>query len=122
ERLSRGEASAGKGRPSLGLPLVKSFLRSFETAMDDDLNTPKALAAVFRFQRRVNSLIDSKRLSRSDYDAIMESLAKVDSVLGIMQFKGPRPETTGKDNHSASEDPEIRALVDEREQARTLKD
>jgi cysteinyl-tRNA synthetase len=121
-RLSRGASSAGRGRASLSLPLVKTLIQSFDKAMDDDLNTPKALAALFGFQRRVNALIDAKELSRGDYEAIMGSLAKVDEVLGIMQFdrRTSRPEVT--DVGRSDEDSEIRALVNEREQARKLKD
>jgi cysteinyl-tRNA synthetase len=122
ERLSRGRPSAGGGRASLSLPLVKSLVQSFDKAMDDDLNTPGALAAVFGFQRRVNALIDAKKLSRGDYKAITDSLAKVDEVLGIMQFDGRRSRPEAKDVARPKEDSEVRALVNEREQARKLKD
>jgi cysteinyl-tRNA synthetase len=122
ERLSRGESSAGRGRASVSLPLVKSLMRSFDKAMDDDLNTPKALAAVFGFQRRVNALIDAKKLTRGDYKVITGSLAKVDEVLGIMRFERRRSRPEATDVGRPDEDPEIRALVNEREQARRLKD
>jgi cysteinyl-tRNA synthetase len=95
---------------------------SFDKAMDDDLNTPKALAAVFGFQRRVNALIDAKKLTRGDYKVITGSLAKVDEVLGIMRFERRRSRAEATDVGRSDEDPEIRALVNEREQARRLKD
>jgi cysteinyl-tRNA synthetase len=122
ERLSRGEASAAEGRAALSVPLTKSLLRAFDKAMDDDLNTPKALAAVFRFQRKVNALIDSRRLSRGDYKLIVDCLAKVDEVLGIMQPEsgGARPGT--REPLDTPEGPEIQSLVDEREKARKQKD
>src|SRR5262249_21871198 len=41
-------------------PLADEFLSQFESAMDDDLNTPAALASVFAFVRRVNQLVDEK--------------------------------------------------------------
>ena len=117
ERVSHGQRSAAKGKASLAVKPVKSLLRGFEQAMDDDLNTPKALAALFGFQRAVNALIDSERLSRGDYKLIMESLAQVDGVLGIMQSR-PAVEELRKAQGSS----DIQAMVDEREQARKSKD
>ncbi len=120
-RVHLGEKSAPKGRASLSLQPVKSLLRGFDQAMDDDLNTPKALAALFGFQRKVNALIDSKRLSLGDYALIVESLAKVDEVLGIMPL-GREAKPAIEEARPASGTSEIQALVDEREQARRLKD
>jgi cysteinyl-tRNA synthetase len=116
-RLSRGRGSAPEGRASRSLQLTKSLLRGFEQAMDDDLNTPKALAALFGFQRKVNALIDAKSLSRGDYDLITGSLAKVDKVLGIMQL-----DLEGRAPPRSPEDAEMRSLLDQREDARRSKD
>jgi cysteinyl-tRNA synthetase len=120
-RLSHGRSSAAPGKASRAVRAVNSFLRGFDRAMDDDLNTPRALGALFEFQRKVNTLIDSKRLSRGDYKLIAESLARVDDVLGFIHVdrestaaaEGPRREGGGS---------EIQALVDERESARRQKD
>ncbi len=120
-RLSHGQQSAAKGKASRAVRPVKSMLRAFDQAMDDDLNTPKALAALFGFQRAVNALIDSKALSRGDYKLILEGLAKVDEVLGIMQF-GREPTPAAEGRPGASADSDIQALVDEREGARKMKD
>jgi cysteinyl-tRNA synthetase len=120
-RLSRGQHSAARGKASRAARPVRSMLRAFDRAMDDDLNTPKALAALFGFQRAVNALIDSKTLSRGDYKLVLDGLAKVDEVLGIMQFD--REETHAAEGRPrASGDSEIQALVDEREGARKMKD
>jgi cysteinyl-tRNA synthetase len=122
ERLMRGKRSARKGGASTSKQPVKTLLRSFELAMDDDLNTPKALASLFSFQRKVNALIDSKGLSRGDCALIESSLKKVDDVLGVVQFqtKEDPPGLGGPMKGEASL--EIKALVEEREEARKLKD
>jgi cysteinyl-tRNA synthetase len=120
-RLWHGLESAPKGKASLAVRPVRSLLLGFDRAMDDDLNTPKALAALFGFQRAVNGLIDSKRLAREDYELITDSLGRVDDVLGIMRLgrePGPVPEAT----RPSGERSEIQALVDEREAARKQKD
>jgi cysteinyl-tRNA synthetase len=120
-RLLRGKKSAAKGRASLGVKPVKSMLRSFELAMDKDLNTPRALAALFSFQREINLLVDSKRLSQGDYKLVVDALAKVDTVLGILQFRRESsPAIEGLQQATVNAD--IQALVDQREEARGLKD
>ncbi|HVB95154.1 MAG TPA: cysteine--tRNA ligase [Nitrososphaerales archaeon] len=121
ERLLLGQKSAARGKASLAIRPVKSLVRGFEQAMDDDLNTPKALAALFGFQRVVNALIDSKRLSRGDYKLVIGSLAKIDEVLGIMQF-GQGSALVVEGPQRASDGSDIQALVDEREEARRAKD
>ncbi|MDA4116122.1 MAG: cysteine--tRNA ligase [Thaumarchaeota archaeon] len=120
-RLSHGQDSAAKRKASRAVRPVKSLLLGFDRAMDDDLNTPKALAALFGFQRTVNALIDSKALSRGDYKLIAESLATVDEVLGVVEpGRGSTPVASGVARARA--DSEIQALVDEREGARKTKD
>jgi cysteinyl-tRNA synthetase len=122
ERLVQGEKSAPKGKASLSVKPVRSMLRSFDQAMDDDLNTPRALASLFSFQRTVNAQIDSKALSKGDYALITRTLAKVDEVLGIMQFWDKKPGEAVEELATSAAGSEIQALVDEREEARKLKD
>ncbi|HUI01552.1 MAG TPA: cysteine--tRNA ligase [Nitrososphaerales archaeon] len=117
DRLSAGANSAPPGGSKLSEKVVAAFLREFERAMDEDLNTPKALAAFFGFQRKVNQLIDSGKLTQGDYSKLAGALAKVDSVLGILELRaaesGPSP---------SESDPEIQTLVAQREAARKAKD
>jgi cysteinyl-tRNA synthetase len=120
-RLSHGLESAPRGKASLAAKPAKSLLSGFDQAMDDDLNTPEALAALFRFQREVNVLIDSKRLSRGDYELLTEALERVDEVLGVIRparASAPEAEETKRSGERA----EMQALVDEREAARARKD
>ena len=63
--------------------LVKKALRDFEAAMDDDLNTAAALAAVHDLVREVNTTMANGDLGAADRDAVLDSIAKFDSVLGI---------------------------------------
>ena len=67
--------------------LPEEFVRQFEEAMDDDLNTPRALSALFTFVKRVNTLIDSGSVSREDASKAIDALKRADSVLGVMDFK-----------------------------------
>ena len=62
------------------------FLRNFIDSMDDDLNTPKALAVVFSLVRKGNALIDRGFIGSEDASRVLEALEKVNSVLGIMEL------------------------------------
>ncbi len=78
----------------------------FEAALDDDLNISGAMAAVFDFVGRINEPLSEGRLSRADADKILQALAQIDQVLGVMQFDFPQ------------EKGEIAELIEKREQAR----
>ncbi len=86
--------------------LAEGFLRDFEAAMDEDLNTPKAFAVVFSFVKRVNGLIDARKLSRGDATSVLEALGRANSVLGFMKFK------------QEEIPPSLQKLIKEREEAR----
>jgi cysteinyl-tRNA synthetase len=86
--------------------------REFEKAMDDDLNTPRALAAVHRAARAVNRAIDQGQVSMKDAAVVYLFFSNLDNVLGIL---GERMET-----QELSE--EAQRLIRERDQARANKD
>lgn len=93
-----------------GNGLSSSLLAGFSKAMDDDLNTPKALAAIFTFAKRTNTLIDEARIGEGAADEIISALRRVDSVLGVMDFEEePLPE-------------ELRVTIETREAARRAGD
>ena len=62
---------------------IGRFLASFQEAMDDDLNTAGALAALFILIRDANIAIDEGRISSSDAEGIRSVLRKIDPVLDI---------------------------------------
>ncbi|MFW5936503.1 MAG: cysteine--tRNA ligase [Desulfosalsimonas sp.] len=80
------------------------------TAMDDDLNMPQAMSAVFRKIRQINALLSEHRLGAGDARKILDTFADIDRVLGIFDFT------------RQSYSPEIEALIEERRQARRRRD
>jgi len=87
---------------------IKNALEQFEEAMDDDFETPNALASLFEFIKYINTQkID---LNNSDKDHILEYLQNIDKVFAVIM----------PDEESLSE--ELLALIKEREQARAEKD
>lgn len=87
-------------------------LQEFERAMDDDLNTPRALAAVHRTARAVNRAIDQGELSKKDVTAVLRLFSRLDNVLGILTDR-TRPQELPK---------EAERLIGERDQARANRD
>jgi cysteinyl-tRNA synthetase len=67
--------------------MSEEFVRQFEDDMDDDLNTPKALSTLFTYVKRMNTRIDSNSLGQEEASEAISALKRVDSVLGIMDFK-----------------------------------
>ncbi|MFH0961259.1 MAG: cysteine--tRNA ligase [archaeon] len=94
--------------------IAGSFLeiaeRKFENAMDSDLNTSEALAAIFELVRETNKLIGE--LGRSEAENILEALRKIDSVIGVLG-----PEFEGREEIPVR----VGELVAEREAARAGK-
>jgi cysteinyl-tRNA synthetase len=66
--------------------LIHEARESFQAALDDDLNAPNALAALFGFVREVNAELDHHPvIPPGDRDATLEVLASLDRVLGLLE-------------------------------------
>jgi cysteinyl-tRNA synthetase len=77
-----GEASGeGSVRPEV-TALLAEYRTAFEAAMDDDFNTPVALAAFQTLRTRVNALKDVRR---AEAEAIGNAVARAAGVLGILR-------------------------------------
>ncbi|MEZ4422409.1 MAG: cysteine--tRNA ligase [Gemmatimonadota bacterium] len=111
-----------EGRPgweaSSTLPaLAERLEREFRTSMDDDLNTPNALAAVFNWVRDVNAELDAHPgTSREERAPALAALRSVDRVLGLLELADRARAEAG------SREQDIDALVAEREEARARRD
>jgi cysteinyl-tRNA synthetase len=81
-------------------------LQDFEKAMDDDLNTAEALAAVFNWVRDLNTMLSENALTEEDRQVALQTLADFNQVLELW-----RPEQSGLDET-------ISNLIDQRTQAR----
>jgi cysteinyl-tRNA synthetase len=79
--------------------------------MDDDLNTSKALAALFEFRREVNTAIDAGEFGADDRTAALDLLGRIDSVLGVLG-----------EEQTQLLDPEIETRIEDRNAARRARD
>ena len=87
------------------------YRQEFIAAMDDDLNTADAISAVFELITAINTAVKdgaSKEFAEKSLDTLME----LATVLGLLQ----------QDVEEEAEiDPEVQALIDERQEARKAK-
>jgi cysteinyl-tRNA synthetase len=108
EFVSRLREVRGKGEK--GADKSDELLRDFEAAMDDDLNTPAALAALFSHAKKVNSRIDEGSLGKAGASKVLGALERVNAVLGVFEFEAEELP------------PRLAELIRKREEARNKKD
>lgn len=94
----------------------------FVAGMDDDFNTPRAIAALFDLSREVNTLLNSSQpVSRATLDAMDSVFQTLGSqVLGIL-FEG-QASGAGAEADSDLVDGLVRMLLDFRQEARQGRD
>ena len=103
QRLRQAAAASGEER---GADLVESARSEFERAMDDDLNTPQALAALFTLRRQV--LED--QLGPAAASTGLEFLERANSVLDVIELE------------EQSLDTAVEELIERRKTAKANKD
>jgi len=91
------------------LERTRQARRGFEEAMDDDLNTAEATAAVFAYIRDANAAIDSGDFREENAGEALDLLERFDSIFDVLK---PTVE------EGALSDEEIEALIAERAEAR----
>lgn len=89
--------------------MIYSLEQNFLDALADDLNMPNALAALFKFVRQLNPILDRAELSAEQRKQILEILRKVNAILGVFDLE------------LESLEPELEDLIHRREQARSSK-
>lgn len=89
--------------------IIKNTKAEFENRMDDDFNTPEALAVLFNFIRIVNSFIDDNSLDRKSAGEVFRFLKETDKIFGIL----PQGESEISD--------QVSQLVEKREELRKQK-
>ena len=108
--------------------------QSFSAALEDDLNTSEARAAIFELVRNGNVAADSGKLFAGNAPAINEALRKFDEIFAVLEDRDAEiargalqwAQEEGRGDQAAPElvaayslsDQQIDALLAEREQAR----
>jgi cysteinyl-tRNA synthetase len=112
-RLKEGELPPGSSDISKA---TQQASEQFEAGLDDDLNTPRALGALFELIRQANAALDSRKLMADDRARILEWLDVVNDRLAII------PSAVPTDSVADADVAEIERLVAERNEARRNRD
>jgi cysteinyl-tRNA synthetase len=105
--------NALRGIEIVDLPVDSDYLYRFEQAMDDDFNTPVALAVLFDLAREINKTQDKRILAAS--------LKQLAGVLGLLQ-DDPDNFLQGRANADGISEQQIEALIEARKTAKSNKD
>ena len=82
-----GEEPDGSSGPLARL--AGEAVEAFRAALDDDLNSAEALAALFVFVNRVNGELDAASdVSESDLESARRALTSIDEVMGLLSVAG----------------------------------
>lgn len=103
--------------------VVQDYLVEFCNAMDDDLNTPRAAAAMFGIVNVSEQKLKAGAMSKREANMVLKSLGETDKVFGIFytpDLGGDSSSSSGSDEEEAPQ--ELLVLLEERATARKAKD
>ncbi|MDR1796605.1 MAG: cysteine--tRNA ligase [Clostridiales Family XIII bacterium] len=113
EHLAAKSALAFSDAEEASLAALGAYREKFIAAMDDDLNTADAIAAIFELIADVNVQVKDGA-SAAYAQGALALLLELANVLGLLEARGGA--------EPAGEDPEVLALIEERGAARAAKD
>jgi cysteinyl-tRNA synthetase len=133
-RLESAHLEAGSN-PAMAA-LARSTQEKMTAALDDDLNTAEALAAMFEMVRDVNAAADAGQVKKDDVPALLAALRQFDEIFAVIEDSDQQKMQQarewalqqGKDAAAIEEpvhqlsDEEVQKLIDERNQARARRD
>jgi cysteinyl-tRNA synthetase len=82
-RLNAGNFEIGSN-PQMQT-LASETVGKMRSAMDDDLNTAQAQAAIFEMVRQANTALDSGALKKDDAAALLDALKKFDEIFAVLE-------------------------------------
>jgi cysteinyl-tRNA synthetase len=106
--------ATGADAPDAVVAIADGAWERFSAALDDDLNVPEGVGAVFAALRDVNRELDRGPVSAPALARLRTFVADVDDVLGILPLVDR--------DAGAGLEPELQAMLDERAAARAAKD
>jgi len=133
-RLKAATFPAGHSKNAAAM--AEQTVSKMRTALDDDMNTAAAQAAIFDMVREANAAADKAELKQDDVAVLLAAMAKFDEVFDVLSDRDsekidqvhawaraqgkPVPSAAGSDHKFSIQ--QIEALIAEREQARRNRD
>ena len=72
---------------SIAKKLVSECKNEFDSALNDDLNTPLALTAFYRLIKEVNSMAADEKITQTTSSIILPEFERMTDMLGIQILK-----------------------------------
>ncbi|HKT89692.1 MAG TPA: cysteine--tRNA ligase [Candidatus Sulfotelmatobacter sp.] len=138
-RLRAGNFAAGSA-PEIQ-SLATDTIKRMRAALEDDLNTAQAQAAIFEMVRQANTAFDNGSLKKDDVPPLLDALAKFDEIFAVLEDDdAPKmkkvlewAQSEGRENDISNElreavrsgqlsDADIEAKIAEMKAARTARD
>ena len=110
--IPRAGADGGDGTVDTRVSTARD---AFAAAMDDDLNLPEAMGAVFTLIRTLNRELDGAALGGATHAELIAFIDEVDDVLGVLPL-------VERERAGAALTPAEQALLDAREAARAARE
>jgi cysteinyl-tRNA synthetase len=122
DRLAQGKFPAGVQK-SMAKRIVEAA-EEFDAGLSDDLNTARALGAVFEFVREANIAMDKGEFGSADVPGAQKFLQTFDQIFAVLENNDAQKlQVLGYAQESSNAgDAEIEKLVAERQVARQTRD
>ena len=114
--LARLDTVSGDGTHPHIQEVTDTAKTAFKSALEADLNTAAALAAVFDLVRDVNAAIDARQISAAEAEAVRRTIDEFDRVLGVVSLR------RAEDAKPPVPVEEIERSIEERRAARQRRD
>jgi len=88
--------------------IIYDLKTGFMSALNEDLNVSKVVSVVLKSVKEINFLLEEKRIGKIGSSALVNSFLEINDVLQVLDF------------NDLYNDPEIKKIIDKREQARNL--
>jgi cysteinyl-tRNA synthetase len=82
-RLTKSQFPGG-ANPAMGQLAAETIAR-MKSALDDDLNTAEAQAAIFDMLRKVNTALDAAEVRQDDVKLLLAALERFDEIFGVLK-------------------------------------
>jgi cysteinyl-tRNA synthetase len=122
DRLAQGKFPAGTQKTMADR--IADAAEEFDAGLSDDLNTARALGAVFEFVREANIAMDKSEFGQGAVPAAQKLLQTFDQIFSVLENNDAQKlQALGYGQKSGtSDDAEIEKLVAERQAARQSRD
>jgi len=77
----------GTDEETIAEKLVKECREEFDSALNNDLNTPLALTAFYKLIREVNSLAAEEKITQTSAEIVLPEFERMSGILGIQIHK-----------------------------------